>query len=290
MLNERTYLYGLDAARHADFHRNIHVSRGDGSAGVTHTQSTGKSTIPRRDAGRNRKPQTVNLSIMLQLHDILDLDLDSLARRDIPDAGAEDISGVLFQQACGLVSLNGRLVCRARVLLLFYDALDEPSADIASEDYDGAGLVQREGVLGAGDWGDGGGVDEHLGEQSAGGGVVEFRDRGQGDLGEPLRPRAVEIEVFEVDTCVWGNVIRHVSEIKQDGSIYTSVPQCAADYFDVRHCGSHKVVDITGWIWRLPRRKVITMHDVPPVQRLELNRHVSPGNRKRSELERHTTP
>lgn len=89
-----TYLYGLDAARHGDLHRNIHVPRG---AGVTCTQSTGKSTIPRRDAGRNGKPQTVNLSIMLQLHDILDLDLDSLARRDIPDAGAKDISGVLLQ-------------------------------------------------------------------------------------------------------------------------------------------------------------------------------------------------
>ncbi len=94
------------------------------------------------------------------------------------------------------------MVCRACVLLLLYDALDELPADIASEDYDGAGLVQREGVLGAGDWGDGGGVDEHLGEQSAGGGVVEFRDRGQGDLGEPLRPRTVGVEVFEVDTGV----------------------------------------------------------------------------------------
>ena len=48
-------------------------------------------TIPRCDAGRNGKPQTVNLGIMLQPH------LDSLAHRDIPDAGAEDIIGVLFQ-------------------------------------------------------------------------------------------------------------------------------------------------------------------------------------------------
>jgi len=57
------------------------------------------------------------------------------------------------------VSLNDRLVCRARLL---YDALDEAAADIAPEGYDGAGLVQREGVLGAGDWGDSG-VDERLG-------------------------------------------------------------------------------------------------------------------------------
>jgi len=34
---------------------------------------------------------------VLQLYDILDLDLDCLTRRDIPDAGGEDISGVLFQ-------------------------------------------------------------------------------------------------------------------------------------------------------------------------------------------------
>ena len=82
----RTYLYGLDA----DSHRNIHVLRGDGAAGVTRTQSTGKSTIPRCDAGRNGKPQTVILGI-------IDLDLDSLACRGIfPDAGAEDIIDLLF--------------------------------------------------------------------------------------------------------------------------------------------------------------------------------------------------
>ena len=48
---------------------------------------------------------------MLQLDDILDLDLGSLARRDI-GAGAKDIGGVLFQQACRLVSPNGGLVHR----------------------------------------------------------------------------------------------------------------------------------------------------------------------------------
>jgi hypothetical protein len=39
--------------------------------------------------------------------------------------------------------------------------------------------------------------------------VVEFRDRGQGNLGEPLGRRAVWVEVFDVDTSVWGDVSRH---------------------------------------------------------------------------------
>ena len=68
---------------------------------------------------------------------------------------------------------------------------------MAPEGYDGAGLVEWEGVLGAGDWGDGGGVDERLGEQSAGGGVVEFGDGRHGDLGEP------KAQIF--DTGVWGS-------------------------------------------------------------------------------------
>ena len=206
----RTYLYGFDAARHRDFHRNIHVLRGDGSGGVTCTQSTGKSTIPGRDACRDRKSQTVDFSIMFQLHDILDLDLDSLASRDIPDAGAEDISGMLFQQACGLVSANGSLVCRARVLFFLNDTLDETLADIAPEGYDCAGFVQRECVLGTGNRRNGGRVDERLGEQSAGGGVVEFCERRQGDLREPLRrPRGV-VEIFDVDTSVCGGERRHI--------------------------------------------------------------------------------
>ena len=44
--------------------------------------------------------------------------------------------------------------------------------------------------------GDAGGVDERLIEQSAGGGVVEFRKRGQG---KPLR---VAAKVFDIDTSV----------------------------------------------------------------------------------------
>ncbi len=56
-----------------------------------------QNDISQCDAGRNRKPETVDLGIMLQHHDILDHDLDSLVRRDISDAGAEDISRVLCQ-------------------------------------------------------------------------------------------------------------------------------------------------------------------------------------------------
>jgi len=134
---------------------------------------------------------------MLQFHDILDLDLDSFACRDIPNAGAEDISSVLFQQACGFVSVNGRPECRSCIVLLLYDTFDDSPADMASKGYDGAGLVEREGVPGAGDWGDSGRVDECLGEKSARGGVVEFGDRGHGDLGEPLKPKAAGVKIFD---------------------------------------------------------------------------------------------
>ena len=57
---------------------------------------------------------------------------------DIPSAGAKDI-GVLFQQACRLVSPNGGLLHRACVLILFYDALDEPLGGVAPEGVFGDG-------------------------------------------------------------------------------------------------------------------------------------------------------
>ena len=52
---------------------------------------------------------------------------------------------------------------------------------------------------------------------------MEFSDRGQGDLGEPLRPGVV---VFKVDTSVLGDVSRHGWVRRQAVSVYiASDPQ-----------------------------------------------------------------
>ena len=92
-----TYLYGLDTARHADLHGSIHIFCGESPGGVTGSESSGGGSIVWGDAGRNDKPQAVNLGIVLELHDVLDLALDGKV---------EKTSGV----CCSLQRLNQNLV------------------------------------------------------------------------------------------------------------------------------------------------------------------------------------
>ena len=74
------------------------------STDVIRTQSTGKNTIPRCDAGRNGKSQGFNS--MIYPISILAVSPAGIL------VGFKDIGGVLFHQACRLVSPNGCLVHR----------------------------------------------------------------------------------------------------------------------------------------------------------------------------------
>jgi hypothetical protein len=115
---------------------------------------------------------------MLQLHDILDLNPNSLSSRDISKTSSEHIIRLLFQQTRWLMLCDGGLEGGTGLLLLLNRTLDKTCTDVTSEGHDGGGFVQRESVFSAGNWKGGGRVDECLGDGCAGCGVVEFSDGG----------------------------------------------------------------------------------------------------------------
>ena len=182
MENTQTHLDRENVARHGQLDGNVDAS--DVRAGVGAVVA-GRCTIPGRNAGGESKPKPIDFRVVRKLHDVLDLDHDGLGGGNSADGRAEDIRGVLLEEARGLMGTldDGGAEFGAGVVFLFDDAVDDPSPDRAPKSDDGAGVVEREGVLCAWDRRGAGGIDEGLGEGGAGCGVVEGCSGGEGELG-----------------------------------------------------------------------------------------------------------
>jgi hypothetical protein len=157
-------------------------------------ESYGCFSISRCDAGRNGEPETISFGVVFQRHDILDIDLDRLAWKNVSNTGAEDLWGMLLEQARRLAAAESILISGMGFCFLLDDAFDDAYANLAAEGDDGTGFVEGKYVISAGYWRDIGGIDEGLRELSASGGVVEMSD---GRLGDPRQraPRAVDARV-----------------------------------------------------------------------------------------------